>query len=591
MDIEKKRHSYAHILAQAITDLYPGVKLAIGPVIENGFYYDFEFPEDVKFSVDDLPKVIEKMKEIIKQEQDFVREFLDIKDAKEFFKQEKFKLELINDLEEQGEKQVSIYKNIKDGEEKFVDLCKGPHISNTKELDLDAFTLHKVAGAYWRGDEKREMLTRIYGLAFDSKKELDEYLQKLEQAKQRDHRKLGKELEIFTFSDLVGKGLPLWTHYGAVIRRELENFIIQEELKRGYLHVVTPELAKVDLYRKSGHYPYYKDSMYPIMKIDDEELILRPMTCPHHFMLYKHKKHSYKELPMKIAELARLYRYEKSGELTGLLRVRSFCLADSHIICTKEQVKDVVKEVLDLIEYVAKVFGLQKGEDYHYRLSLGDRDNTEKYYKDDQAWDYAENVLREVLQELNSPFVEAKDEAAFYGPKIDIQMKNVLGKEDTAFTVQYDFCMPERFDLTYVDKDGSEKKAVVIHRSSIGAIERTVGFLIERYAGAFPVWLSPVQVKLLSVADRHIQRVEQIKNLLIQENIRVEIDTSSETIGNKIRKAVNYKIPYIIVIGDKEVESDNLQIKVLKKKEYLNLSLKEFINYVKQKVQEKSLDY
>ena len=372
-------------------------------------------------------------------------------------------------------------------------------------------------------------------------------------AHERDHKKLGKELELFTFSDTVGKGLPLWTAKGSAIRRELERFIVDEEIKRGYQHVYTPDIAKLDLYRKSGHYPHYKDSMYAPIVIDDEEFMLRPMTCPHHFELYLDKPHSYRELPMRIAELAKLYRYEQSGELMGLQRVRSFCLADSHIICaSEEQAAQEVEKVLELIEFVAGTFGLVKGDNYRFRLSLGDRTNTEKYYKNDAAWEKGEALLRELLQKRGEQFEEAKDEAAFYGPKIDIQMKNVNGKEDTAFTVQYDFCMPDKFDLTYVGEDGKKHRAFVVHRSSIGAIERIVAFLIEHYAGAFPLWLSPVQVKVLPVSEKHAAYADEILNALRAEGLRAEIG-ADDSLGKRIRSAKMEKVPYSLVVGDDEM--------------------------------------
>ena len=373
----------------------------------------------------------------------------------------------------------------------------------------------------------------------------------------RDHKKLGRELDLFTFSDDVGKGLPLWLPKGATIRRELERFIIDEEIRRGYLHVYTPDIAKLDLYRKSGHYPHYKDSMYAPIVIDDEEFMLRPMTCPHHFELYLSKPHSYRELPMRIAELAKLYRYEQSGELMGLQRVRSFCLADAHIICaSEEQAMEEVERALDLIEYAAGVFGLKLDEDYHYRLSLGDRANTEKYYKNDDAWGKGESLLRDLLKKRGSNFVEAKDEAAFYGPKIDIQMKNVNGKEDTAFTVQYDFCMPDRFDLTYTGEDGTKKRAFVVHRSSIGAIERIMAFLIERYAGAFPLWLAPVQATIIPVSGKQGSYAKEVYEELRKANIRVELDASSDTLGKRIREAKTSKVPYILVVGDEEMGTE-----------------------------------
>lgn len=371
---------------------------------------------------------------------------------------------------------------------------------------------------------------------------------------ERDHKKLGRELELFTFSDTVGKGLPLWLPKGATVRRELERFIVDEEISRGYLHVRTPDIAKLDLYKKSGHYPHYKDSMYAPIVIDDEEFMLRPMSCPHHFELYLAKPRSYRDLPMRIAELAQLYRYEQSGELMGLQRVRTFCLADAHIICVnEEQAVEEIGKALDLIEYVAHVFGLELGTDYRYRLSLGDRDNTEKYYKNDAAWEKGEDLLRKLLQNRGSAFEEAKDEAAFYGPKIDVQMKNVNGKEDTAFTVQYDFCMPDRFNLTYIGEDGKEHQAFVVHRSSIGAIERIMAFLIEKYAGAFPLWLAPVQARILPIGENHTEYAEQVYEILKNAGIRAELDDSNESLGKKIRNAKTEKIPYMIVIGDKEV--------------------------------------
>lgn len=379
--------------------------------------------------------------------------------------------------------------------------------------------------------------------------------------KERDHKKLGKELDLFAFSDAVGKGLPLFTPKGSVIRRELERFIVDEELRRGYLHVYTPDIAKLDLYKKSGHYPHYKDSMYAPIEIDDEQFMLRPMTCPHHFELYLRKPVSYRELPMRIAELAKLYRYEQSGELMGLQRVRTFCLADAHIICaSEEQAVDEISKALDLIEYVTSVFELKLDVDYRYRLSLGDRANAEKYYKNDDGWEKGENLLRKLMQKRGSKFEEAKDEAAFYGPKIDIQMKNANGKEDTAFTVQYDFCMPERFNLSYIGEDGGKHRAFVVHRSSIGAIERIMAFLIEKYGGAFPLWLAPVQVKVLSVSEKHADYAQEVLNTLTAAGIRTELDNSNETLGKKIRAGKTEKIPYLLIVGDKEVEAKTVSV-------------------------------
>ncbi len=373
----------------------------------------------------------------------------------------------------------------------------------------------------------------------------------------RDHKKIGPELELFYIDPVVGKGLPMYLPKGTIIKRELEKFVIEEETKRGYLHVETPDLAKLELYEKSGHYPHYKDSMYAPIEIDDERFMLRPMTCPHHFQLFLSRPHSYREAPMRIAELSQLYRYEQSGELMGLIRTRSFCLADAHIICaSEEQAMEEITGALDLIEYANGVFGLTLGTDYRYRLSLGDRSNTEKYYKNDAAWEKGEALLREVMQQRGCEFEEAKDEAAFYGPKIDVQMKNVNGKEDTAFTVQYDFCMPDRFDLTYIGEDGKAKRAFVVHRSSIGSIGRTMAFLIEKYAGAFPTWLSPVQAKVIPIADTHQPFAQEVLQALKDAGIRAEMDESSETLGKKIREAKTHKIPYLLVIGDQEVASN-----------------------------------
>lgn len=403
-------------------------------------------------------------------------------------------------------------------------------------------------------------------------------------AQDRDHKKLGKELELFTFSDTVGKGLPLWLPKGATVRRELERFIVDEELKRGYLHVRTPDIAKLDLYKKSGHYPHYKDSMYAPIVIDDEEFMLRPMTCPHHFELYLSKPRSYRDLPMRIAELAQLYRYEQSGELMGLQRVRTFCLSDAHIICKdEEQAVDEIAHALELIEHVNKVFNLEYGKDYSYRLSLGDRENTEKYYKDDAGWEKAEDLLRKLMQKKGVDFKEVKDEAAFYGPKIDVQMKNVNGKEDTAFTVQYDLSSPQRFELDYTGEDGKSHRAFVVHRSSIGAIERTMAFLIEKYAGAFPLWLSPVQVKVLPIGESHFDYAKSVFESLRAEGIRAELDESSESLGKKIRNAKTDKVFYTLVIGDKEVEDKTVTVEGREEK-LGAMSVDEFILKVKEEI-------
>ena len=549
-NLEIMRHSASHVMAEAVQSLFSDAKFAIGPAIEDGFYYDFALPRPL--SPDDLPVIEKKMGEIIKADLPFIHKELTKKEAEKLFANQPYKLELIEEIPDE---KVGVYE-----QGKFIDLCRGPHVASTGEIK--AFKLMSIAGAYWRGDEHNAMLQRIYGIAFASQKELEEYLKIQEEIKKRDHRKIGKDLDLFVFSDLVGKGLPIFTEKGSIIRRELERFVVDEELKRGYKHIYTPDLANVELYKTSGHYPYYKETMYPVMKVDEEELILRPMTCPHHFQYYASRPRSYRELPFRIAELAKQFRYEKSGELLGLMRVRLFCLADSHIICQKDQAIGELNQVIDLIEYIALVLGYKPGENYRYRLSLGDRKDTKKYYQDDESWDYAESVLRDVLTQRKANFFEAEKEAAFYGPKIDIQMKNVGGKEDTAFTVQYDFVMPKRFKLSYIDKDGKEKEPIVIHRSSIGAIERTMAFLIEHYAGAFPVWLSPVQVKIIPVADRHLEHAHKLEKEMKSKGIRAEVDDRSERMNPKIRQAQLEKIPYMVIIGDKEIAENNVSVRL-----------------------------
>lgn len=578
------RHSAAHVLAAAVLEMFPEAKFAIGPAIDNGFYYDFDLPRTL--IPEDLPLLEEKMRAIIKANYPFEKSTIDAKKAVSLFDEagQPYKVELIKDLEkDEKAKEVTIYKS-----GLFVDLCRGPHLDSTGEIPADAFKLTKIAGAYWKGSEKNKMLQRVYGVAFETKKELEDYLKMLDEAEKRDHRKLGKELDLFVFSEIVGKGLPLLTPKGTVIRKELEKFVLEEETKRGYLHVVTPHLAKVDLYKKSGHYPYYKDTMYPIMKVDEEELILRPMTCPHHFELYNSRPRSYRELPVRFAEIASQFRYEKSGELSGLTRVRLFCLADAHIVCAKEQADNEIKNVLDLIDYANKIFGLKKGTDYRYRLSLGDRDDDKKYYKDDASWEKAEDILRNTLKKIGAPFFEAKGEAAFYGPKIDVQMKKVNGQEETAFTVQYDFVMPKRFNLKYIDKDGTEKEPIVIHRSSIGCFERTMAFLIEHYAGAFPVWLAPEQVWLLPISDKHAEYAENAAALLRGAGARVCVKNESETIGKKIREGEKQKIPYLLVVGDKEITADAVAVRERGKGDLGAMPIEKFIEKITEEIKNKS---
>ncbi len=578
-NLVKLRHSASHLLAAAIKNLYPDSYPTIGPATENGFYYDFD---NLTVSPEDLNKIEGEMSRIVKGWQGFEQLVVTPDQARQMFSENKYKLELIEELEKKGET-ITLYKS---GE--FTDLCKGGHIDNPAEV-LKHFKLMSIAGAYWRGDEKNKMLTRIYGTAFESKDELDKYLSDLELAKERDHRKIGSEMGLFVFSEIVGKGLPLWTEKGAAIRREIERFIVDEEIKRGYLHVYTPDIAQVALYEKSGHYPYYKDSMYAPIKIDDEQYMLRPMTCPHHFELYLSKPHSYKELPVRIAELAKLYRYEQSGELTGLIRVRSFCLADAHIVAMIDQAESEISGALDLISYIAGIFGLKPGEHYRYRLSLGDRKDEGKYFKDDESWEKAENTLRTVLNNQHVPFFEAEGEAAFYGPKIDVQMKNVNGKEDTAFTVQYDFVMPSRFKLEYTDQDGSKKQPIVIHRSSVGAIERVVAFLIEHFGGNFPFWISPTQVKVLPVSDKTLSYAEDIYSNLKELGFRVELDSRQETLGAKIRDGEKEKVPFLLIVGPKEAESGMVSVRTRGVGNGPAITLNDFIALISKLRAEKSL--
>lgn len=573
------RHSTAHLLAAAVLRLWPETKLTIGPAIDNGFYYDFDFAETI--SEADFPKIEAKMAEILKTWDHFSHREVTETEAREFYKDNPYKLELIDEIVKKGEP-ITFYKV---GE--FEDLCRGGHAEDPQK-EIGAFKLLSLAGAYWRGDEKNKMLTRIYGTAFPTKRELDEHLLMLEEAKKRDHKKLGRELDLFVFSDTVGKGLPLWTPKGSAVRRELERFIVDEEIKRGYLHVYTPDLASIALYEKSGHYPYYKDSMYAPITIDDEQFMLRPMTCPHHFELYLSQPHSYKELPMRYAELAKLYRYEQSGELSGLQRVRTFTLADAHIIARESQAEEEINKVLDLIEFIAEKFHLEPGKDYHYRLSLGDREDEKKYFKDDKAWDRAEEILRNVLKKRNARFVEAPGEAAFYGPKIDVQMKNVNGKEDTAFTVQYDFVMPKRFNLNYTNEEGQEEQPIVIHRSSIGAIERVMAFLIEKYAGAFPLWLAPVQIELLPIADRHTEYAEKVENQLKEKGIRVTVNNKSGTLQAKIRDAALQKVPYLGIIGDKEIAENAVSVRVRSGEDEGQIKISELLQRLVKEIDKKA---
>ncbi|CCQ94107.1 threonyl-tRNA synthetase [[Clostridium] ultunense Esp] len=547
--VEVLRHSTAHLMAQALKRLYPGIKLGIGPVIENGFYYDVDPPEPIK--AQDLPRIEEEMKKIVAENLPISRHVVRREEALQIYEKEgdHLKLELIRELPE-GE-EISIYEQ---GE--FFDLCRGPHFPSTGKIKH--FALLSVAGAYWRGDSSRPMLTRIYGTAWPTEEELENYLHQLEEAKERDHRKIGRELKIFTLSQEVGQGLPLWLPNGAKVRRIIERYIVDLEESLGYLHVYTPHLANVELYKISGHWDHYHEDMYPPMKIDNEELVLRPMNCPHHMMVYKFELHSYRELPLRIAELGMMHRYEASGALAGLQRVRVMSLNDAHIFVRPDQIKGEFANVVNLILRVYKDFGIK---DYWFRLSLRDPLDKEKYVQNDEMWDKAEGMLREALQELHLPFVEAKGEAAFYGPKLDVQVKTALGKDETLSTIQLDFHLPNRFELEYMGEDGKPHRPVVIHRGIVGTMERFVAFLLEYYKGALPLWLAPVQAVVIPVTSAHAAYAEKVASSLREKGMRVEVDSRNEKMGYRIREAQVNKIPYALVVGDKEVAEEAVAVR------------------------------
>ena len=552
-DIMVSRHSLSHVLAAAVKKICPECKLGIGPAIDEGFYYDFLLPEGFTFTPEVLKKITTEMKAFIKAGHSYEQRDLTLDEARKFFAEEPFKLELIEKLGNEGHETVSLYQS---GE--FTDLCSGPHVENTKVLRPVAWKLDRVSGAYWQGSEKNPMLQRIYALAFPTKEEFKAYVKLREEAIRRDHRKLNETLELFTFSDLIGKGLPILLPKGATLRRVLERFIVDEEIKRGYQHVYTPPMGRRKLYEVSGHWEHYKDTMYPPMEVSDDELVLRPMTCPHHFMIYTDKPRSYRELPMRLGEISPQFRKEKSGELTGLIRVMMFTLADAHIFCTPGQLADEFRGVVELIEYAMKRLGIAPA--ISYRASLRD-DSKDKYVDNPQMWEQGEATLLRILDEMEVEYVKSPGDAAFYGPKLDVQMRNTLGKEETVFTVQIDFFLPERFELTYTDSNGQKQTPVAIHRASIGCLERTMAFLTEYYAGAFPLWLAPIQARILTISDNHIEYAKELEQALLQAGVRVENDIRNETIGKKIREGRLQRIPYLIILGDNEVESRTVTIR------------------------------
>ncbi|HDD6746677.1 TPA: threonine--tRNA ligase [Staphylococcus aureus] len=563
--LEVLRHSTAHLMAHAIKRLYGNVKFGVGPVIEGGFYYDFDIDQNI--SSDDFEQIEKTMKQIVNENMKIERKVVSRDEAKELFSNDEYKLELIDAIPE--DENVTLYSQ---GD--FTDLCRGVHVPSTAKIK--EFKLLSTAGAYWRGDSNNKMLQRIYGTAFFDKKELKAHLQMLEERKERDHRKIGKELELFTNSQLVGAGLPLWLPNGATIRREIERYIVDKEVSMGYDHVYTPVLANVDLYKTSGHWDHYQEDMFPPMQLDEtESMVLRPMNCPHHMMIYANKPHSYRELPIRIAELGTMHRYEASGAVSGLQRVRGMTLNDSHIFVRPDQIKEEFKRVVNMIIDVYKDFGF---EDYSFRLSYRDPEDKEKYFDDDDMWNKAENMLKEAADELGLSYEEAIGEAAFYGPKLDVQVKTAMGKEETLSTAQLDFLLPERFDLTYIGQDVEHHRPVVIHRGVVSTMERFVAFLTEETKGAFPTWLAPKQVQIIPVnVDLHYDYARQLQDELKSQGVRVSIDDRNEKMGYKIREAQMQKIPYQIVVGDKEVENNQVNVRQYGSQDQETVEKDEFI--------------
>ena len=568
-------HSSAHLMAQAVKHLYPNAKFWVGPVISEGFYYDIDLGGHT-LTDEDLEKISKEMKKIAKDGKRIYREEISKEEALEKFKDDPYKIDIINELPEN--ETISCYTQ---GD--FTDLCRGPHVESVKECKN--FKLLKVSGAYYKGDSNNKVLQRIYGVCFDTKEDLEKHLAELEDAKERDHRKIGKELELFMGHELVGPGLQMWLPNGATIRYELEKYIKEKEVKLGYNHVYTPYLASTELYKVSGHWDHYKDDMFPAMKMDNEELVLRPMNCPHHMLIYKHKLHSYRDLPIRIGELAPDFRYEASGAVCGLERVRQMCQNDAHLFVRPDQIKEEVSNVVNLILEVYKDFNIT---DYAFRLSLRDKNNTEKYFDDDEMWEKAESELRKVLTELGIDFYEAEGEAAFYGPKLDVQIKSAIGHDVTLSTCQLDFLLPERFDLTYIDENGQKARPVVIHRAILGTFDRFMAFLIEETKGAFPLWLSPIQVNIIPVNNEfHLKYAEKVMEKLSLKNIRVKLDDRDEKLSYKMRESQSHKIPYTVIIGDKEKENQTVSYRLFGHKETENLSLKEFEKVLLKQIKER----
>ena len=573
-------HSCAHLLAQAVKHLYPNAKFWVGPVVESGFYYDIDLG-DVTLTNEDLPVIEKEMKKIAKDGKRIVREEITKQEALEKFKDDPYKIDLITRMDEDNTV-ISMYTQ---GD--FTDLCRGPHVETVKLLKH--FKLLKVSGAYWKGDSKNQMLQRIYGVCFPTEEELDNYMQELKDAEERDHRKIGKDLDLFMSDDLIGRGLPMFLPNGYIIWQELENYIKEKERKLGYLHVLTPCVGNVELYKTSGHWDHYKENMFPAMELDGEAFVLRPMNCPHHMMIYSNKLHSYKDLPIRIGEIAHDFRYEASGAVKGIERGRHFCQNDAHLFVTPDQIKSEFKSVVDLIFDVYKDFGIK---DYRCVLSLRDPEDKEKYHPDDEMWNKAENELREVLNELGIKYTEEIGEAAFYGPKLDVNVKPAVGAEYTLSTCQLDFCLPAKFNLKYIDENGERKTPVVLHRAILGSLDRFMAYILEETKGALPVWLAPVQVNIIPVNNEyHLEYAKKIEKMLEEANIRVKLDDRNEKLTYKMRESQTKKVPYTIIIGDKERDANTVTVRLHGTTENITLDKDEFLSKIKEIIQNKNIKY
>ncbi len=574
--LNKLNHSCAHLMAQAVKHLFPEAKFWVGPVIEDGFYYDIDLGDKV-LTDEDIDSISKEMKKLAKDGKRIVRHEISKQEALDMFKDDPYKIDLISRMDE-NDTVISCYTQ---GD--FTDLCRGPHVDSVKECKN--FKLLKFSGAYWKGDANNKVLQRIYGICFDNEEDLNKHLQELEEAKERDHRKIGKDLGIFMMDDLIGRGLPMYLPNGFILWNELENYIRNKELKRGYKHVQTPPLGNVNLYKTSGHLDHYQDHMFPIMKVEDEEYVLRPMNCPHHMVIYGNDIHSYRDLPLRIAEIARDCRYESSGALKGIERVRTFCQNDSHIFCTPDQIESEFKGVVDLILECYKELNIT---DYRFELSLRDPDDKVKYHQDDEMWNKAEDMLRKVMDDLKLPYVEKIGEAAFYGPKLDVQVKPAVGNEITISTCQIDFCLPMKFDLNYIDSDGSKKTPVVLHRAVFGSIDRFIAYYLEETRGVLPLFLSPVQVRVLPVNNSyHLDYAKEVYNRLIDNDIRVELDDREEKLGYRMREAVMKKTPYQLILGQREVDDKTISYRKYGSEETITVSLDEFINKLKNDIKDK----